>query len=483
MPLNNNLQFLQQLKHVVIQILFLFVSKIGYAQISSPQNDTLSNTKVQIAEIIVTGNKRTKFYIIERELPFKKGDSLNNEKLPEIFKQARNQVYNTNLFIEVKLDSIALTNNTLQVNVKVKERFYIFPVPRFSLIDRNFKEWYKTFNADLNRVVYGISFKHYNFSGRRDRVDVTFLNGYARNVSVNYNNPYSNRALNRGFSFGAGFTQNREVAYITSKNHIIQPFKKTGFVRNAFNIGGSYSIRNGFFKTIGFGASFNYSKVDDSILTVKYNPNYFDSKKSSQNIFDFGFAVNYANTDKNAYPLKGLKYSYGISKRGIGFSSGLDNVVLSGGVTKYFTHKRNFYSAIKVSGLLKLPFEQAYVNQRALGLGDFKLRGLELYLIDGVAASVANYTFSKKLVAFKINVPFNIKALPYVPFTLYPKVYSDFGFSYLPSAYKGNLNNRFLYTSGIGLDILSVYDLVLKVEYSFNQLGQNGLFLRTSTSF
>jgi hypothetical protein len=28
-----------------------------------------------------------------------------------------------------------------------------------------------------------------------------------------------------------------------------------------------------------------------------------------------------------------------------------------------------------------------------------------------------------------------------------------------------------------------VYDLVLKVEYSFNQLGQNGLFLRTSTSF
>ena len=34
-----------------------------------------------------------------------------------------------------------------------------------------------------------------------------------------------------------------------------------------------------------------------------------------------------------------------------------------------------------------------------------------------------------------------------------------------------------LYTGGIGLDIISIYDVVLRIEYSFNQLNQNGLFV------
>ena len=44
--------------------------------------------------------------------------------------------------------------------------------------------------------------------------------------------------------------------------------------------------------------------------------------------------------------------------------------------------------------------------------------------------------------------------------------------------YKINtLNNKMLYTGGIGLDIISIYDVVLRIEYSFNQLNQNGLFV------
>jgi hypothetical protein len=39
-----------------------------------------------------------------------------------------------------------------------------------------------------------------------------------------------------------------------------------------------------------------------------------------------------------------------------------------------------------------------------------------------------------------------------------------------------------LYTGGIGLDIISIYDVVLRVEYSFNQLNQSGLFVRKADS-
>ena len=39
------------------------------------------------------------------------------------------------------------------------------------------------------------------------------------------------------------------------------------------------------------------------------------------------------------------------------------------------------------------------------------------------------------------------------------------------------------YTGGFGIDILTLYDLNLRLEYSFNQLNENGLFLHTKGGF
>jgi hypothetical protein len=40
-----------------------------------------------------------------------------------------------------------------------------------------------------------------------------------------------------------------------------------------------------------------------------------------------------------------------------------------------------------------------------------------------------------------------------------------------------------LYSTGIGIDVLTLYDFTLKLEWSFNQLGQNGLFLHRKSIF
>jgi outer membrane protein assembly factor BamA len=447
------------------------------------KNDTAS---IKVSSIKITGNKRTKGYIIEREMQFKVGDYLKKEDMPASFKQAATQVYNTNLFIEVKIDSLVLPDTTLQVNVYVRERWYIFPTPKFSLVDRSYKEWIKTFNADLNRVVYGIDFTHYNFSGRRDQLSITLLSGYARNISFSYSSPYSNSKLTEGYGISASITQNKEIGYRTSYEN--KPlvynkgkaliYTKEGFVRDNYQMDGAYSWRRGYFKRTGISLGLNYLVVNDSITDVRYNPNYFGSNNTKQFYTDINFGVVYANTDKNAYPLNGLIYNYGISKRGLGFSGGINSTTLFGSFAKYIPHKHNFFSSIKSSGILKIPFDQAYINQRAIGFGSLRLRGLELYIVDGVAAFTTNYTLSKKLFSFRIPIPFKIKALPYVPFSFFVKTYADMGYSYIPQQYNTRLNNRFLYTGGIGLDILSLYDLVFKIEYSFNQLGQKGLFLQ-----
>ncbi len=461
-------------KIICTYFIFCFCTNIALAQTLVPTDTNY----VKIASILIEGNKKTKSFIIVRELPFAVGDTLLKKDLPQIFKQAAIQIYNINLFIEINLDSVVTNENTLAVTVKVKERWYIYPQPQFSLIDRSFNEWYTTYNADFKRVVYGMDFTHDNFSGRRDNLNITVLTGYARNISFGYSNPYSNSKLTEGYSVFASYTENKELGYKINFFERLLPFKTGLFVRKSFNAGGSYNRRRSAFKRDGVSIDINYLKVNDSVVTTKYNPNYFNSDKSTQNFLDFSYGLSYANTNKNAYPTKGVIYNYGITKRGFKFSGGVNSLILNGSYSQYFTHKHNFFSAVKFAGNLKLPFEQAFINKRAIGFGNLNLRGLELYIIDGVAAATANYTFSKKLFYIKIPVPFNIKVLPYIPFTVYAKTYTDVGYSYMPQNYSSRLNNKFLRTAGIGVDVLSIYDIVFKVNYSFNQLGEKRLFLQ-----
>ena len=442
-----------------------------------------ATAKVLISSINIIGNKHTKSYIIQREIPFKVGDSVLQKNITSTLLQARNQVYNTNLFTEVKFDSIPQVDSSLQINVVVRERLYIFPTPQFQLVDRSFNEWIKTYNADFKRVIYGAKFAHNNFSGRRDQLRIFLLNGYARNISASYSMPYSNRKLTEGFGVAIGYTQNREVQYKLNYNNKLLNYRKEGFVRNNFNAAVGYAIRKGFFKSTNFSVGMNYSNIDDSIISVKYNPTYFNSSSSKQFIIDFGIGVSYANTDNVNYPQKGLIYSFGISKRGVQFSGGINSMAFSGSFAKFYKHKRNFFSIVQSAAILKLPFDLAFINRRALGFGSLSLRGLEVYLIDGVAAGVAKYTLNKKVTEFKIPIPFKIKSLPYIPFKIFAKTYTDVGYSYLSKKYDSRLNNRLLYTGGFGIDIVTFYDIVFKVEYSFNQLGEKGLFLRGKGGF
>ncbi len=457
---------------------FLFATCNVFAQTEADKTISVDTGRVLISAVNITGNKRTKTFIILREIQFRAGDRLRKDELQQNFTRAKNQVYNTNLFIEVKIDSTLLADSSLRVNVLVKEKWYIFPTPQFQLADRSFNEWIKTYHANLNRVVYGVKFAHYNFSGRRDQLKIYFLNGYARNISASYSNPYSNPALTEGYGVSAGYTQNREIGYRTSYNNKQRLYRAAGFVRSSFGMSAAYTRRKGFFKSSSFSTGLTYINVDEKIISSAYNPHYFNDSKTHQLFPDFGFGINYANTDNNNYPLKGLAYGAWISKRGLGFTGGINNTTLSAGVSKFITHKKNWYSNIQASGLVKVPFNQAYINLAGIGL-----RGLEYYVVSGVANTTLKYTLSKKVVAFKLPMPFKIKTIPYIPFRIYAKTYSDLGFTYATPQFQTMLNNRLLYTGGFGLDIVTLYDIVLKLEYSFNQLGEKGLFLHGKSGF
>jgi outer membrane protein assembly factor BamA len=442
-----------------------------------------STKKIEIGNITVNGNKKTKGYIILREIHFKTGDSILSGKFNADLLRAQYQVYNTTLFTDVAVRPSTIRGSTVDISVTVKEKWYIYPTPQFQLVDRNFNEWLKVYNADFNRVIYGVKFLHYNLTGRRDQLRVFLLNGYARHFAVSYLAPYSNRALNEGFGVSAAFTQNREIPYKTTYYNKLLQFKNGGFVRTTFAAGATYLSRKRFFQTHAISINYIHNSLDDSILAPKYNPGYFNKPKSTVGYPELTYVFQYANTNNIKFPLKGIIWGIGATKRGLAFKSGINMFVFDGLYSKYLSHGKQWYSNIQLHTKLKLPFTQPYINQRALGYGDLYLRGLEYYVIDGVAASIAKYTLRKKIISFNIPVPFKIKAIPVIPFTIYGKTYADGGYVYNRKEFDTRLNNRFLYTGGAGIDILSLYDMNLGIEYSVNQLGERGIFFHIRGGF
>ena len=483
---------MHDLRKIICFFIFILTPVFFYAQKSTVTNVTLSDTallstntssRVCIKDLVVNGTKKTKIYIVYREIQFKAGDSLSIPDLQKDLEQARFQVYNTTLFNEVKIELVALDAYNVNIHVRVAERWYFYPVPQFQLVDRSFNEWYKTHKASLDRVNYGLKLVHYNLSGRRDQLRIYFINGYTRNISFSYNNPYSNKALNQGFYVGAGFSQSRETPFKTDSANSILLYKKQDFTRRSFYVNGGYIIRKGLFTRHTIGLSYVHQQIDDSIINIKYNPNYFKDPVNSKDILDITYTMQYANVNNISYPLTGKTAFLAIQKRGLGFTGGLNMLTLEAGLNKYYDMGKNWYSSITLNGKIKLPFEQAYINQRGLGYGENYLRGLEYYVIDGVATALVKTTLKKKIIAFNIPFPFFPKVFTKIPFTIFAKTYVDAGYAYNTKSFYSKLNNRLLYTGGFGIDILTLYDINLRFEYSFNQLNENGLFLHNQSGF
>ena len=473
---------------IITSLVFLNISV--YSQPPQPAENidgfihTDSSKKILIADVHISGNRKTRDYIIEREMLFKKGDSLIAGDLFKLLDESRKLIYNTTLFTGVELTPSLVINSQITITVIVHEKWYIYPTPQFQIVARNFNEWLKIYHADLNRVVYGAKFAHYNFTGRRDQLRIYALNGYARNISFTYVSPYSNPALTEGFSVGAGYTENREISYKTSyTNKQFQYKNESAFVRTGINAFGSYNIRRGHYKSHIFNISFTYSDVADTLLSAAFNPGYFNSSSHVQHIPDLSYGNVYIKVDNVAYPLLGTTRSFSLLKRGFQLKGGINAFIIDAQASRYFTYTHNWYSSIQLSSNIKLPFTQPYINRRSLGFGDSYLRGLEYYVIDGVFSTLTKVTLKKKVADFKIKTPFKFKWVPFIPFKIFIKTYGDAGYAYNQKQFRASLNNRLLYTGGFGIDILTLYDLNLRFEYSFNQLNENGLFLHTKGGF
>jgi hypothetical protein len=229
------------------------------------------------------------------------------------------------------------------------------------------------------------------------------------------------------------------------------------------------------------GIVYSVENIHDTIVAL--NPEYFRSGRDRITFPEIYYNMTYYDLDYIPYPTKGYAAQVAVGKKGWG--GGVNVWQLSARGMGLWPVLPKTFVALELFGSIKLPFEQPYFNQRFLGYQDISMQGYEYYVIDGVVGGYTKATLSREMLNFRIRVPRLKKdrEAEYIPFRIFAKMYGNTGYVHNPRPGENILSNKMLYSGGFGIDILTFYDVTFKLEWSFNQLGQNGLFLHRKSIF
>jgi hypothetical protein len=283
--------------------------------------------------------------------------------------------------------------------------------------------------------------------------------------------------MNTGLSMG----KNREVNYNTIGDKQVFVKNDDDYLRNFIRAHAELTYRRAIRTRHSIGFAYTVEEVHDTI--VRLNPAYFKSGRHRIHVPAVYYNLSYYDLDFIPYPTKGHAAQLSFSKSGTDGQTDLWQLHIKGLGAWPFS-PRMFFTVAGYAGI-KLPFRQSYFNRRFLGYNDTYLQGYEYNVIDGVAGGYVKASLHRKFFDFRIKVPPRRKGkeADFIPFRIYGKIYGNTGYVHNPEPGENSLSNKMLYTGGIGLDIVTFYDITFKVEWSFNQLGENGLFLHRKTLF
>ncbi|MEI6151299.1 MAG: POTRA domain-containing protein [Chitinophagia bacterium] len=451
-------------------LLFFIASFLFFSNLVSAQ--------IKITSIQIEGNRKTKPYIILRELPYHEGDMISKDSLSILDTVSEQQLYNTSLFVQVTVHSEAIDSNQVVIKINVSERWYLFPIPYFRWVDRNFSQWWNDQNRSLDRVNYGFNLRQANVSGNNDKLTAAFITGYTQQSIFRYQIPFIDKKLRYGLALGwQNFTQ-KEINIDTKLDK--QVFYKTNnIIQEGYRANASLLYRPNLYDRGSFQIGIGKNEISDSAFL--YQANFLPSHQKIFSYVDASLSFSRFHFDYNAYPTQGQStdviFYHRFSK-----NSNLSSIQLKKMWAYPFT-KSNFVF-FESNTLVKFLSNQNYTDNKLLGYGNLQMNGLEYYVVDGNAASILKASYQHALGTVRIKNALPMKSLPFIKYQFWFKAFTHLGYVYSERPLNNSrLANTLIRTAGLGLDIISIYDFVLKIDYSLNQLGDKGLYLHTGINF
>ncbi len=477
MPRNLNTHYLRFA--VMAVLVFLF----SHPAISQGRAEFIT-----IDQIILEGNKRTKDYVVLRELEFAIGDRISSTDAEALWHENEKRILSTGLFTYVEMEVVPSDDaGSVNIFITLQENWFIYPNFIFELADRNFNVWWNEQAKSLDRVNLGGRINWINVSGHRDQLKLITQFGYTRKYDLQYRFPYLNRAKTLGIGAAVVYTENREIGFETIGNKtefysgeddrvVLQRFRASSWLTYRPKLYGNHL----------FKLEYHRNSIDD-FVAQELNPEYFLNGESALRFFHVEYDFNFDRRRYVFYPEGGYQFGINVKKEGLGIFNEYDNFNIELRGEYYFNIKDRFIIANLAKVKTNLNRSQiGFANNTGLGYNGNVISGYELFVVDGTDFLLTKSSVRWKMIDNLVNLDkvMPLRQFKKMNFKAYLSFNMDTGYVNEPTYRETNfLNNRFLVGYGPGLDLILFNTHLFSFEYSFNHLGQSALFISNSVSF
>lgn len=482
--------------HLILLFRYAFAFLIavlltGLAEVKA-QDTTLSPVippspdSVKVNNIFIIGNEKTQQNIILRELDFTTDYYYEWETFMEIIRTDQQKIYNLRLFTEVEITPLFTGDRAVEILISVKERWYVLPSFIFQLADRNFSEWWTNQGKDWSRVNYGVKINHNNVGGRNEKLRFSGQLGFTKGLDILYSKPYIDKNQKHGLTAQLTYADQKTIAIKSENNRqVFYTNEQEQVLRKSFSTALRYSYRRSFYNY--HFLSLGYTKTWVNAEVLDENPAYFQHGDNDLRYAFLQYSFRHDNRNIAAYATSGELLQITATKYGIFYTKDLDEVEVNLVANKYFPISDKFHFAAGLTGVWFLSPQQPYSLVRGIGYSPNFIRGYELNVIEGQQLYVQKNSLRYKLLdlSFDISRFMPLDQFSTVPFRIYLSGNFDHGSvtdrNHLPG--NARLTNKYLFGYGGGVDIVGIYDLVLRFEYSLNNQGEGNFFFNFRAPF
>lgn len=460
--------------------IWIFLFLFGAGQLTV-YGQNLQNYLFRINSIQISGNSVTQDNIILRELEFQVNDSLSPAELFKKITNSKNNLHNTLLFnfVDVRYRIVGFD---VSVFIELTERWYIWPIPILEIAERNLPTWLE--DPNVEELNYGAYLNWNNFRGRKELLQLKARFGYKEQFKLMYSKPNLGKAQKHGVEFALSQFRQHEVQIKNEMNLPVYFSNHKRYIYKNLSVLGAYKYRPKLYANHQILFSYNSVSFGDDSLRLEFT----GSEEDKLAWFGFEYKFEYDKRDFKIYPLHGYLFRAEFLKRGLGiipdYSVTKSCIHLTGSVNYEIMPRIYFENAAKFRITKDEDLPGLYSH--ALGYTTY-LRGFEYYTIDGNAYAISINNLKYNLIPTR---KFNFSVLPWeqlskMHIALYSSIFFDI--AYVEGKYyniSGNtLPNKLLYSTGLGIDLVSYYDQVYRLEFTLNSLGEKGVFLHIETPF
>ncbi len=397
---------------------------------------------IRINRILVTGNKRTKRYVILRELEFRPGNTVSRHDL----KLARERLLNLYLFNAVDFHILKFDSETV-LKIVVVERWTLFPIPVLQFHEHSF-----------SKVSYGGGVADYNFLGRAQQVFVLGWAGFNPGFQIFYANPWfgGTRRL-----FARLWLNSIKEANHTQFFEDLSARIRRAMLRIGKRFGPYHQV----------GLKFVAEQLRLSDIRAALSPSGTDK------ILTAGLNFQLDTRDLHYFPSQGNYFQFNVANNWILRNGQFSQTEVD--LRHYFLW-RHIVWALRLEGDFLRGTVPVY-KHIFLGYGE-RIRGHFDEAVEGKARTQAALAFRFPLMArHYVNFSQNLPALRKLEFGLYGTIFGNVGVLWpeQPHWNSGQTQRG----AGVGLNFILPYSSVLRTELAWNESFRREFILDMGVAF